>query len=389
MRSLVRKDGEGKLRVLHAIGQLWAGGLERQLCGLLEAWSAGRLESSVVTFAAGGRFFEPIAALGVPITVLPRRGPDRVFRLAAHLRRLRPHLVYAWGTAAMVYGRVAGALALVRVVTHDGSTGGLPLPWRVRAANLALLPLTAAFVCNSQRRGAELRRRLPVHASRIAVIENGVSIPDLPADSGSAARLRAELDLPEGPIVGCVGRLDRLKNQEAILEAARLLADRGLLVSVVLVGEGPARRALVERAAALGIADRLRLVGEQRDVGAILRGFAAFAFPTLLEGMPNAVQEALACGVPVVASDVGDVRLLLSDGACGVVIPPGDVAALADGLVRVLREGDLATRLAAAGRRHMRERYSMESSARRTEELFDRVVASTPVPFLPLAKGGG
>lgn len=384
MRPLVRKEGEGKLRVVHAIGQLSAGGLERQLCGLLEALDPSRVESSVATFAEGGRFHQPIAALGVPITVFPRRGPDRAFRLAAHLRSSRGHLVYAWGAAAMVYGRAAGALARVRVVTHDGSMGGLPLPPRVRLANLALLPLTAAFVCNSHRRGAELLRRLPVHASRIAVIENGVAIPDLVADFGSAARLRAELDLPEGPIVGCVGRLDRLKNQAAIVEAARLLIDRGRPVSIVLVGEGPERRALALRAAALGIGDRVRLVGEQRDVQAFLRGFAAFAFPTLLEGMPNAVQEALACGVPVVASDVGDVSLLLADGACGIVIPPGDVAALADGLFRLLGDDDLAKRVAAAGRSHMRQRYSMEATARRTEELLTRVMANSPLPFLPL-----
>jgi glycosyltransferase involved in cell wall biosynthesis len=374
---------QGKVRVLHVIGQLSAGGLERQLCGLLSSLDVARFESEVVTFAEGGRFSSPIAALGVPVTVLPGRAFDRARRLTAHVRRGRPDLVYAWGAAAMAYGRAAGALLRVRVVTHDGSTAALPLELRTRACNLLLLPFTSALVCNSERRGEELRR-LPIHRSRVAVVANGVEVPERTAGEADAARLRAELALPPGPIVGSVGRLDRLKNQRAILDAARLLAGRGVSVSAVLVGQGPETGALLAHAERLGLASRVRLVGEQADVGPYLRGFSAFAFPSLIEGMPNALQEALACGLPAVASDVGDVRRLLDDGACGIVIPPGDAEALCEGLGRVLADRALAERFAELGRRRMRECFSMAGAARRTEAVFRRVLKSAPVPFLPL-----
>lgn len=370
--------------MLHVIGQLGAGGLENQLHGLLSNMDAHGFDSSVVTFAQGGRFFEPIAALGVALTALPRRGLHRVRRLAAVLRREHPDVVYAWGTAAMVYGRLAGAFARVRVVTHDGSTGKLPTELRARLANLALLPLTAAFICNSERRAQELRRRLPVHGSRIAVIPNGVAVPERMAGEEDAARLRVELSLPGGPIVGCVGRLDRLKNQRAILDAVRLLEDRGLQASVVLVGRGSSAPEIETHAAALGISDRVRLVGEQRDVWSYLRGFAAFAFPSLLEGMPNALQEALATGVPCVAADVGDIGRLLDGGACGVLTPPGDVAALRDGLWRVLSDQPFAERIGRLGRQRMLDHYSMAALVRRTAVLMERVRKSAPFPFVPL-----
>lgn len=385
----MHSDERGKIRFVSIIGQLRAGGLERQLFELLGAIDRDRFEPSVVTFADGGRFFQPIADLDVPLTSLARRGLERTRRLVGILRERQPRLVYAWGTAAMAYGRMAARVRGIRAVTHDGSTAGLPVELRARLANLALLPATAAFTCNSHRRGSELRSLLPVHRSRVVVIPNGVRLPERGVCPEESARLRAELRLPEGPIVGCVARLDGLKNQAAILDAVGILRARQIRASVVLVGGGPMRRDLEDHAARLGLSDRVRLVGETSDVGSYLRGLSAFAFPSLLEGMPNAVQEALAHGVPCVASDVGDIRRLLDDGRAGIVMRPGDVDDLATGLERVLRDPDLARSLGNHGRRHMGEHYSVTTMVRQTESVFLRVLRGGLHPFSPLAPMDG
>ena len=163
-----------------------------------------------------------------------------------------------------------------------------------------------------------------------------------------------------------------------------ILQDRGIRAAVVLIGQGTARRDLEDHAVGLGIAARVRLVGEQDDVQRYLRGFSAFALPSLLEGMPNALQEALAAALPSVASDVGDVRRLLDDGTAGIVVAPRDVRGLADGLQRILSDATFAEQLGARGRARMKDHYSMEAAARQTGILFRRVINSSKTPFTAL-----
>lgn len=378
IRQPISQPIRQRIRVMHVIGQLAPGGFERQLSVLLAHTDQKEFEPRVAVWRTGGMFEAEIRRLGIPMDAHDGKGLARLLWLRNLLRTHQTDVVYAWGASPDIYATLASLIGgCRRVVVHDG-TQAAGLPWRVRAAHRLLRSRVAAIIANSEKRTRELRQDLGKRATavRIFVVPNGVAIPDSISSPADAAILRTQLDLPAGPIVGSVGRLDRPKNQGAILDAVARLRQSGIEASVVLVGDGPQRESLQAQARELGLAARTRLVGEQSDVDAYLRGFTVFAFPTLLEGMPNALQEALAHGLPTVASDVGDVSRLLDEGRAGILIAPNDGDALAMALERLLRNPGEAQQLGERGRAHMANHYSIGSFVGAVHAVFRDVVES-------------
>ena len=319
---------------------------------------------------AGVRF---VALRHVRRPLHPGRDLLGLLELMALIRRERPDLVHANSSKAGVLGRLAALLMRVpvRVFTvhgwafkaHTGQASRL-----YRWADRLMSPLTSATICVSEtERAAGLAART-CRAERTVVIPNAV-------DVGGAPVARHEGDPPR---VVTVGRLATPKDALTLLRALPAVAPTPF--SALLVGDGPDRPALEASIRALGLEDTVTLAGSRSDVPALLAAADVFVLSSRSEGAPFSILEAMAAGLPVVASDVGGVGELVVDGETGLLVPPADPGRLADALRRVLGDAALRRRLGAAGRARARERFDLRALQDAHLELYARELARCRVP---------
>jgi glycosyltransferase involved in cell wall biosynthesis len=210
-----------------------------------------------------------------------------------------------------------------------------------------------------------------VAAERVVVIRNAVRTgrfdrPD-PAARETICRLFAR---PPAVVVAAAGRLSPEKGFGYLIEAARRLAADHPAAGFVVFGAGVLREALARHIAAAGLEGRFVLAGFRDDLDRLLPAADVLALPSLTEGLPNVVLEAMAAGVAVVASRVGGVPEVMDDGATGYLVPPADPAVLADRLGRLLRSEQERRALGAAGRRRVARHFTFEAQARAYLNLF-------------------
>jgi len=196
-------------------------------------------------------------------------------------------------------------------------------------------------------------------ADRISVIRNGVDTTIFKPQDGRGKRL--ELGLADDEfVVGAVGRLAPVKGVEYLLRGAAIAVERGTPVTLLLVGDGPLRTDLEALSSTLGIRDRVRFMGMRRDLVELYAAMDAFALPSLQEGSPNALMEAMACAKPVMASPVGGVPEIVEPEVSGVLVATGEPEAWGAELVRFATDSELRARLAAGARKRIESEYDIE-----------------------------
>src|SRR5207249_10181162 len=226
------------------------------------------------------------------------------------------------------YGAWAARRARVpHVITMHGAryyAGRL----RRRVALRAAAGLSGGVVAVSQALAGQLARDLWIRSTRITTIPNGVRFDPL-----AESTVRSELALsPEDHLVVTVGNLYPVKGHRVLLDAAALLSSQHPNLHVAIAGRGELAAALAEQARELGFAGRLHLLGLRSDIPNLLAAADVFVLPSLSEGLPLALLEAMFAGCPIVASDVGEIRTVLANGDAGMLVPPGDAPALAAAL---------------------------------------------------------
>jgi glycosyltransferase involved in cell wall biosynthesis len=221
-------------------------------------------------------------------------------------------------------------------------------------------PATTALVCCSRYVQEGVVARLGVDPGETAVVHNGVPVAAF-AERARAARRQHKASRFR---IGMVARLEAHKDQPTLIRTAGRLARRALECEVWLIGEGSRRRELEALIAAEGLCDRVHLLGMRRDVAELVGRIDLFVFATTPdEGLGIALIEAMAAGVPVVASDVGACREVLDDGALGLLVPPRDPLALADAIERIRHEPEAAAERAERARRKAFELFDAERMA--------------------------
>lgn len=277
--------------------------------------------------------------------------------------------MYVNSAKAALLGRLAGAVTRVPVrianahgwafSTHPGSTA-----WLYLLGERLMRPLTSVTVCVSEserRRGLEARACVP---ERTVVIYNGINTSDVPRGAQSSAV----------PVIVSVGRFKAPKDFVSLVRALRDLPAGTF--SAHLIGSGPEHATVAREIRELGLTDAVELLGERENVPELLAKADVFVLSTLSEGLPMTVLEAMAAGVPVVASDVGGVPELVVHEETGLLVPAGDRVALASALARLLAEPDLRRRLGSAGRVRAETTFGLESFRRAYVELFRRELAA-------------
>lgn len=364
------------------------GGAELLLRDLFSHFDPAVVRPRLVCLREAGPLGDEFRAAEVPVEVLTRSGPLGIGRLPRLVRALRRHrvdavLVAHHQRAALLFGPVAAKLARVPatvVAAHDmdlTSLGKRVLPrWAIDS-----LWLADALVLLSQSQGRYLRAEegLGRHwwsSVPETVIPNGIVVGP-PPDEADRSKARQALGLDADDfVVGAVARLSAQKAHHVLLKAIALLAQRHARVRLVLLGDGERRDELERLAYDLGIADRVLFAGVRRDVAELLPGFDVSALSSVHEAMPLAVIESMAACLPVVATDCGALRDLVSEGESGYLVPVGDVAGLAERLALLADDPQLCARLGAVGRMRVIRDFTIERTARDFEALLTGLLAA-------------
>ena len=364
-------------RIVQVIPSLQTGGLEKVVVRLVGALG-DEVDHVVMTPKGDGPLRRQFAPAVRVVAMAETHPPDKwnALRMARLFRAVRPDIVHSrnWTCIDAVMG---ARLARVPVVIHGehgrdaaDPEGRNPLRRRVRRL---LAPLVTEFVTVSRDLARWLIEDVGVPARKVTPISNGVDTERFRPGDRIAAR-RA-LGIPDGAVaVGTVGRLDPVKDHLGLIRAfVEGLAD--CHATLLIVGDGPMRRELDRLVADLHAGDCVRLLGERPDVPLVLQGLDLFVLPSIGEGMANAILEAMATGLPVVATRVGGNPELVDDGATGALIPARSMPDLAAAMKRYVTSPDLRARHGEAGRARSLKEFTLERMVSRYTDLYARSFA--------------
>lgn len=363
-----------RLRVAHLIESDGPGGAERVVAQLASTLQAAGAENVVFVHAGGeGWLAGELEGSGVPMEYFRQ---DRRLSLSCArtlqdgFRRHRITLVHSHEFAMAVYGAWASSRAgIPHVITMHGGryyAGRL----RRRLALRAAIAGSGRTVAVSTSFAEQLSRDLGVRSGRIATIPNGVR-----HEPTAPAALRQELRLGRGDrLLVSVGNLYPVKGHRHLIDALALLAPEHPTVHVAIAGRGELEAALSTRARDLGIGDRVHLLGLRPDVAAILAAADLFVLPSLSEALPLALLEAMFAGLPIVASDVGEIPVVLDRGQAGVLVEPGSARVLAAAIDGLLRDSARAAAMGDAAARRAAAEYDVSQMVRRYVDVYQELL---------------
>ena len=370
-----------KIRVLQVCDHLgWEGsrmhGVKRLFAWMIPRFDAARFDVSLVSLRKKDLSEETLDALGIDITYLYKSkfDPSTLPALLKIIDRKKTDVLHLHGYGATTFGRMAAAMRGIPTILHEHANLS-DTSWFQKIADRLLERYTDIAIAVSKSTADFVIKARLVPAEKVKVVYLGA-----PHDEFSRVRTdeeiaesRRRLGIAPGDFaIGTVTRLHESKGNAYLVDAARLVLDRRPEARFVLVGEGPLRETLEAQARQLGLGDRFLFVGFARDVAQVLGAFDLSVFPSLWEGTPLTVFEALASGKTIVATDADGLLDVLTDRRDARIVPRRDARALADAIVWLMNDPEERARLAAAAR-VTAERYDIAAFVKKMEQLYVRL----------------
>jgi glycosyltransferase involved in cell wall biosynthesis len=366
-----------RTRVVYLAHTFSVGGAEEMVLNLVKRLP-GRFEPMVCCIHEPGPIGEEIRRTGTPVAVLGLnpgiRRPFDVSGIRAYLRDTRPQIVHTFLLTASLYGRLAAILEHVPVVIGtEVNIYAHKKTHHAIAERLLMAGTDRVIVSAASVRDFYIDQ---VHAdpAKVDVIYNAVDFEQGHASTSRSA-MRASLGLPaDAPVAGVIARLTEQKGHRYLFEA--LAATPALSdVHLLVVGGGPLEGDLRSHVASLGLTARVHFLGARRDLGDLLGAIDVFVMPSLWEGLPLSLVLAMGAAVPSVATAVAGIPEVIDDGRTGVLVPPGDAAALGAALGRLFTDPAFRAQLAQAGRESVLPRFGVDRYVSSVTQLYDQLLA--------------
>ncbi|MDP1946238.1 MAG: glycosyltransferase family 4 protein [Nitrospirota bacterium] len=374
--------------VAELAGSASYGGGERYLELLFERLDRTRYQPLLIC-PEPGSFVGRMEARGVEthlVHLAPLFNPFALWRLTRLLVQQRVTILQTHGARSNFYGRIAGRLAGVPVIistVHNSLKDYEVRPlkrWLYMYLLRLTLPLVHRIICVSDSNRRDLIAECSAVAAKTQTVYNGVD-PSAFSSQPDRQTVRKELGTTQGPVLVTIGRLTEQKGHRYLLAALPGLLKTWPQLCCLFVGEGELRDALHHMAIDLGVERACRFVGVRTDIADILAAGDLFVLPSLSEGFPFVLLEALAMGCPVVASRVNGIPELIEEGKTGLLVPARDPQALALAIQKLLSDPAAASRMGAAGRTVVREQFTADRMVAKTTAIFDAAVQDAGGPL--------
>ncbi|HWG41391.1 MAG TPA: glycosyltransferase [Gemmataceae bacterium] len=365
---------ERRLRVVHLTPGLDMGGLEKLLVEFARHTDCQRFALRFVSLAGRGVLAEDIEACGWPVAALEAADGFHlglIPRLSRLLRHWQADVIHTHDDRAHIYGTFAGRLANVPRIIHTRHGRSPQLSRRQKMLVSTASRLIDRFVCVSDDIG-RLAVNHGIRSRKICTIRNGIDVQ----------RFSYSGPQPDGPAV-IVARLSPEKDIDTLLRAAALVVRDDPAFRLEIAGDGPCMPALRQTSAELGLEANVRFLGQIRDVAGLLARAGLFVLSSLSEGVSLTLLEAMARGLPVVATRVGGNPEVVAEDETGLLVPAQDPAALAAALLRLRRDGGECLRLGQAGRHRVETIFDVRRMVGEYEQLYRgiNVLNATAVSF--------
>ena len=364
-------------KVLHVIDSLHLGGAQEVVLNLATCGDRKRFSHEVATMHGRGVYWTRMQELGIPLHSLsPQKFlPWYAASLPALLLRGKFDILHCHLVASNIIAKPLGRLCRVPVIlNHDHTNDDYRASQRVRLALDTLSNrLATHIIAVSDSCRTFLIDREGVPAEKITLVQNAIDLRRFSSGCGSRAGARKSLGLPEsGPVVAGVGRLNPQKNFSLFIRIAADVLKRHPQTHFVLAGEGPENELLRKLAQECGVGDRLHFCGYVPDTRQIYLAADVLLMPSLFEGLPMTLLEAMAMRVPVVASALDGIAEVVEDGRDGFLVPTGDLPMFCERICQVIEDPSLARDIGESASYKISNRFSSERMCREVELIYDR-----------------
>jgi glycosyltransferase involved in cell wall biosynthesis len=370
------------LRVLQLIPTLDRSGAEKQMVLLSKGLPRDRFHVEVAALTRLGPLESELSDAGIPATLIGKRhkaDPLAFARLTRFLKERKFDVVQTWIFAANVYGRLAARRAKVPIIVTAEMAVDLWKGTIDLAIDRYLARWTDRIVGNSNAVVDFYRTRAAISPDRLTMIPSGI------ADEGppevDRAGVRRDLGLPEdAPLVVFAGRLAPQKGVEDLIDALDLLQHVLPTLKTLIIGDGPLRERLEGRALAFQLAPHVKFLGHRDDVPRLLAASDLLVLPSLYEGLPNVVLEAMQFRKPVVATAAPGTTEVVVDGETGLLVPLRSPPALAQAIRTVVQDSELAHRLGEAGRARVEAEFRVAIMVQRFADMYEALARAKGLP---------
>jgi glycosyltransferase involved in cell wall biosynthesis len=349
-------------------------GVKRLFAWMIPRFDPARYNVWLVSLRKKDLSEETLESYGINISYLHKSkfDPATLPALLKVMDRQKTDILHLHGYGATTFGRAAGVMRKLPTILHEHANL-TDTPWFQKIADKALAPATDIAIAVSKSTADFVIRARQMPPERVKTVYLGVPLDEFSRDRSAdeIAQARHELGIRQGEAaIGTVTRLHDSKGNSYLIDAAALVLKERPNARFFLVGEGPLLADLQAQAQALGLGDRFVFHGFARDVAAVVSAFDSSVFPSLWEGTPLTVFEALAMGKPILATDADGLLDVLTHDRDAIIVPKRDAPALARGIVQLIDDPALRTRLGAEAR-NTSQQYDITAFVRKMERLYD------------------
>jgi sugar transferase (PEP-CTERM/EpsH1 system associated) len=386
--GLMKSHSEVPL-VLHVVYSLGTGGLENGLVNIINRMPENKYRHAIVCLTEAGEFANRIERQGIPIVSL-HSGQGHNFalywRLWKTFRALHPAIVHTRNLATLEAQIPARMLPGTKTVHGEHGRDVFDLEGKNRKYNILrkfMRPIVGRYVTVSKDLRNWLLETVGVSENRVVQIYNGVDQEVFYPGSYKEKDIAAPAGFlsEESFVLGTVGRLAAVKDQASLIRAFKLLLDNNPEIQsdlrLIIAGDGPLKTELERLVAELQIEKSVWMTGDRSDIPDILRLFDLFVLPSLGEGISNTILEAMATGLPIVATDVGGTPELVEDGINGRLVPPEDPSALMSSLQECVRDREQLDSMGAASLDKIKMQFNWQETVEQYLSVYDGLLGST------------
>jgi glycosyltransferase involved in cell wall biosynthesis len=362
-----------KIKLVQVTHDLALGGLQRVIVNICRTIDREKFDISVLCLRELGCFTEEVKALGIPVTHIPQKnGTDYLsfLKVADYFRTIKPDVIHTHNTQPFMDGTIAALLTGVKRIIHTDHARSFPDKWRYMAIEWFMSQFAYKVVGVSDHTSQNLMKYEKISPKKIVTIPNGIDPTpfDITIDE---KKKRKELGLPEnGPVLGVAVRLSEQKGLTFLLKAMPEIINKFPNVSLLIAGDGPLKETLIEETKQLGVEKNVYFLGMRHDTAELLKLFDLYVLPSLWEGLPMIILEAMAAGCPIVATDVGGVGTAVRDGINGMLIQSSEINTLGKTITDLLNDKAMCTSFSVKTRAIFDKEFSAKYMTQMYQQLY-------------------